>query len=289
MTIDKKATVVASVVATLLLIIKLTAGIITGSVAILASAIDSLLDIAISLFNYFALKEADKEADERFNYGRGKIEAIAAVIEGVIITISGLYILYISIEKIYLQEQVKLLNDAIIVMIISTIITGFLVLFLNFVAKKSRSMVIKADALHYKVDLYTNGGILLSLVIISFTQWMMIDAIVGILIALYIIYSAYSLIKDGVLILLDVALEPEMVEHIQDVLNSAQPEVASYHWLKTRRASNEIFVSVHLVFNEHISLLKAHQISDKVEQQIKAIDDKYDWNLLIHLDPHDDS
>ena len=150
-------------------------------------------------------------------------------------------------------------------------------------------MVIKADALHYKVDLYTNAGILFSLLIISVTQWMIIDAIVGILIALYIIYSAYSLIKDGVLVLLDVALEPEMVEQIKEVINSAQPEVTGFHWLKTRRASNEIFVSVHLVFNEHISLLKAHQISDKVEARIKAIDNEYKWHLVIHLDPHDDS
>ncbi len=288
MRIEKRAALTASAVAFLLLIIKFSTGIISGSVAILASAIDSLLDLAISIFNYFALSTSDKEADERFNYGRGKIEAIAAVIEGIIITISGVYILYLSADKILNKAEPSYIVESVIVMLVSTLITGSLVLYLMHVAKTSNSIVIKADALHYKTDLFTNGGILISLFVISLTDWFIIDAIVGIVIAIYIIYSAYGLIKEGTLMLLDVALEPEIVAKIVAIIDGQQG-VTSHHWLKTRRSGSDIFISVHLVFNEDISLLKAHQISDKVSAKIKYIDTKSVWHLSIHLDPHDDS
>lgn len=256
--------------------------------AILASAIDSLLDIAISIFNYFALQTADKEADERFNYGRGKIEAIAAVIEGVIITVSGLYILYLSINKLITQEQPGFLIESIGVMAVSTVITFILVLVLNHVAKKSNSLIIKADALHYKTDLLTNGGVLLSLGVIMLTQWFAIDALVGIAIAVYIISSASKLIKEGTLMLLDVALEPEIVEKITQIFTH-QKGLSSYHQLKTRRSGRDIFISVHLVFNDKISLLEAHKISDVVDAKVRKIDTRYNWVLSLHLDPHDDS
>ncbi len=288
MKIEKKATIVASFTAFLLLVIKLIAGIISGSVAILASAIDSLLDMAISMFNYFALQTSDKEADDRFNFGRGKIEAIAAVIEGVIIIISGLYILYLSIDKIMHDAMPQELNLSIYVMLTSTLITFALVNFLLYVAKKSNSIVIKADALHYKADLLTNIGILGSLFIIYLTQWYIIDALVGVVIALYIIYSAYALIKEGVLMLLDVALEPGMVQAIEEAI-MMEKEILSFHDLKTRRSGNDIFVNVHIVFNHEISLLRAHVISDRVDMHIEKINEEYNWNINIHLDPYDDS
>lgn len=288
MRIEKKAALIASAVAFLLLIIKLSTAIISGSVALLASAIDSLLDIAISIFNYFALHTADKEADERFNYGRGKIEAIAAVVEGVLIILSGLYILYLSVDKIIYKAVPQHMDLAIYVMVASTIITLSLVLFLLHIAKKTNSLVIKADALHYKADLLANGGILFSLALIYFTNWYIVDAITGLVIALYIIKSAYSLIKEGTLMLLDVALEPELVEKIEEAIK-VQKGVMSFHWLKTRRSGHDVFVNVHIVFDHEISLMKAHVISDRVDREIQAIDPKFNWIINIHLDPYDDS
>ena len=288
MRIEKKAALIASSVAFILLVIKLITAIISGSVAILASAIDSLLDIAISVFNYFALHTADKQADERFNYGRGKMEAIAAVIEGVLIILSGLYILYLSIDKIVYNAIPEHIELSIYVMIASTVITFALVLFLLNIAKKTNSLVIKADALHYQADLLANGGILFSLALIYFSNWYIVDAITGIIIALYIIKSAYALIKEGTLMLLDVALEPELVEKIEEAISN-QKGVTSFHWLKTRRSGHDIFVNVHIVFNHEISLLKAHVISDRVDRHIEAIDPKFNWNINIHLDPYDDS
>jgi len=288
MRLEKKATLFASIVATLLAIFKLIVGIISGSVAVLASAIDSLLDVSISIFNYFALNTAEKDHDEQFNFGRGKIEAIASVIEGVIITFSGLYILYISIMKIINQDTINYLDKSIMVMIVSIIATGGLVFYLNYVAKKTNSMVIKADSLHYKTDLYSNIAIVVSLVVIHFTGFYLVDAIMGLFISIYIIYSAYELIHDGVLMLLDVALDEEKVEQIKTIIKE-EKGVTSYHDLRTRQSGSDIFVSVHLVFNDKILLVDAHEVSDEVEDKIKKIDTQYTWYFSMHLDPFNDA
>ncbi|ACZ12598.1 cation diffusion facilitator family transporter [Sulfurospirillum deleyianum] len=288
MTLQKKATIVSSATATLLIIIKLFIGLLSGSVAVLASAIDSVLDLIVSAFNYFAIAKAEQPADKTFNYGKGKIEALAAVIEGTIICMSGLFILYTAIKKLFYPEALSHLSSSIWVMLVSFILTTMLVAFLHHVAKKTHSMVIESDALHYKTDVLSNGAILLSLVAIHFTGFEMIDSIMGILISLYIIYSAYELIKDGVYILLDASLEEEIVENIQRLI-LAEKEISDFHDLKTRRSANTYFVDVHLVFSPGISLLRAHHAGDKIEDNIKALAPEIEWVINAHLDPYDDS
>jgi len=139
MTLQKKATIISSATAGILVIIKFTIGVLSGSVAVLASAIDSLLDLVISGFNYFAIKKSEEDADETFNYGKGKIEALAAVIEGTIISVSGVFIFYEAIKKLYTGEATHYLDTSILVMFISLVLTTLLVLFLNHVAKKNKT------------------------------------------------------------------------------------------------------------------------------------------------------
>ena len=288
MTLQKRATIVSSLTAAILIIIKLAIGILSGSVAVLASAIDSILDLIVSAFNYFAINKAEKPADEQFNYGRGKVEALAAVIEGTVITMSGIFIFYEAIKKAYRGEIVSHLTPSVIVMVISLVLTVALVMFLNFVAKKTDNMVIKADALHYKTDIFSNGIILISLVIIQLTDFYLIDSIMGVVISIYIIYSAYEIIKDGVYMLLDAALNEKIVQNIKDIIKS-EKVVNDYHFLKTRKSGNTNFVDVHLVFNTDISLLEAHRAADRVEDKIRELSKNDEWVINTHLDPYDDS
>jgi len=288
MTLQKKATIVSSATAGILIIIKLTIGILSGSVAVLASAIDSVLDLIISAFNYFAINKSEQPADETFNYGKGKIEALAAVIEGTVITMSGLFILYHAIKKAYVGDETLLLGSSILVMTISLVITIALVMFLNYVAKKTNSMVIKSDALHYKTDVLSNAAILISLVLIYTTGLHLIDAIMGVIISIYIIYSAYEIIKEGVYVLLDAALDEEIVNNIKNIIE-AEEQISDYHYLKTRKSANTNFVDVHLVFNDGISLLKAHTLGDKIEDEVAQLNEDEEWVINVHLDPYDDS
>ncbi|MBV5278142.1 MAG: cation transporter [Campylobacteraceae bacterium] len=288
MTLQKKATIISSATATLLIIIKLAIGIMSGSVAVLASAIDSVLDLIVSAFNYFAITKSEQPADKKFNYGKGKIEALAGVIEGTVITVSGLYIFYESVRKAIYQKEIEYLDASIVVMLISLVITIALVTFLNYVAKKTRSMVVKSDALHYKTDVLSNGAILISLVLIQVTNFGLIDSIMGIIISIYIIYSAYQIIKDGVYTLLDVALDDEIVEGIRRIIIE-EKEISDFHYLKTRKSGNTNFVDVHLVFSPGISLLKSHHAGDRIEEKIKELILDEEWVINAHLDPYDDS
>ncbi|MCK4737717.1 MAG: cation transporter [Sulfurimonas sp.] len=288
MRLEKKATLISTSVAALLVLIKMTVGIFSGSIAVLASAIDSLLDLIVSLFNYFALSHAEKDPDDDFNFGRNKIEPLAAVIEGTIISLSALFILYEALSKMIHPREMGFMSESILVMLVSIIITAFLVAFLNHVAKKTNNMVIKADALHYKTDLFSNGAVLLALGLIAFTGEQLIDPILGIGIAIYMIYSAIPIIKEGVLMLLDAALPEEKIEKIKNILDS-EKIVTNYHYLQTRESGSHIFISVHAVFNISISLYDAHTIADRLELKIKELFKDNQVHIIIHMDPYDDS
>jgi len=288
MRLEKKATLVSTSVAGILVLLKMTVGILSGSIALLASAIDSFLDLTVSLFNYFALSRAEKGADKDFNFGHSKIEPLAAVIEGVVISLSALFILYEALAKMANPRDISHMNESIIVMLISIVITAFLVMFLNYVAKKTKNMVIKADALHYKTDLFSNSAVLIALALVSFTGEQLVDPILGIGIAIYMIYSAYPIIKEGILMLLDASLPKEEMDKIEEAIN-AQEVVTDYHHLKARESGSHIFISVHVVFNVSISLYDAHLVSDKIEANLREIFEDKKVHIIIHMDPYDDS
>lgn len=288
MRIEKQATLISSSVALILVAFKLTVGIISGSVAVLASAIDSLLDLVVSLFNYFALHNSDKEPDEKFNFGRRKLEPLAAVIEGTIISLSALFILYEAISRMVQGSVISHLQASLGVMIASLIITAGLVLFLNSVAKRTGNMVIRADALHYKTDLLSNGAVLASLAFIALTDYTFVDPILGIAISIYMLYSAFPLIQEGIMMLLDAALDSESVSRINYLLDN-EDSITSYHDLRTRQSGSDIYISAHIVFNVSTSLFDAHQVGDRIEYALINLFPDNTVHPLIHLDPYDDS
>jgi len=284
---QKRATIVSSSVALFLVILKIVIGLLSGSVAVLASAIDSILDMTVSIFNFFAIKKAEENPSEEYPYGKGKIQAIAGVIEGTIITLSGLYIIYLSIEKLQHTQITTLLIPAMIAMFISIIVSYFLVQYLSEVANQTGNIVIKADALHYKTDLWSNALVLLALGLVSLTGFDSIDAVFGFGIGIYIIYSAYEIIREGIDILLDHALDKERLEGIEEIIE-IHPEVLSYHWLKTRTDGSTNFVEFHIVLRPNILLLEAHGIADEIEDAIKCLDVQKRWVITPHFDPFDD-
>ena len=284
---QKRATVVSSTVATILVFIKLVIGVASGSVAVLASAIDSLLDTLVSVFNFFAIKKAEETPNEMYQYGKGKIQAIAAVIEGTIISMSGLYIIYVGGKKLVEASVTTLLTPSIIAMSISIVITYFLVQYLLKVSKETDNLVIKADALHYKTDLWSNAAVLIALGLVYMTGLDWIDAVFGIGIGVYIIYSAYEIIVEGIEILLDRSLDGKLVAQIGEII-SKHPEVTSYHWLRTRTDGTTNYVEFHMVLRPSMRLLEAHRIADEVEDSIRALEKRKRWVITPHFDPYDD-
>ena len=291
MKLEKRAPVVAMSVAFFLALTKFGVWLISWSVALLSSAMDSLLDTWVSIFNYFAIRFASEEADEEHNYWHWKIEWIAATIEWTIITLSGLYIIYKGINKILNPEPISHMSWTLWVMFISIIATGGLVYYLNYVYKKTNNLVIKWDSIHYKMDLYTNLAVIITLAIIYFLpNFSWIDWVIGLLIWLYIIHEAWELIQDGIDLLLDRALEEndKVKEIIEKYLKTWK--IDSYHCLKTRAWwSKDKFVEFHFVLNPKTTILEAHDLWAEIEEEIKKLDTKSNWHIVWHVDPYDDS
>ena len=286
-----RATLIASGTAFVLIILKLSVALITGSIAILASALDSLLDMAISLFNTYAVSSSQKPEDPSFNYGRGKLEAIAASLEGIILLITCGFILqqaWFSFNRTP-DFSTRDISLNLAVLAISTIITLFLVIYLRNVAVKSNNLVIQADCLHYKTDLYTNIALVVGMLVIAQTGWFWVDSILGVAVAIFLGTEAIKIVRSGFLILMDQALDAEVVEQIQQVIASFSPKVSSLHHFRSRQSGGSYFVEFHLVFNDAILLKTAHDISDDVSKQIRKLDPQKKWNISIHLDPVDDS
>jgi len=166
-------------------------------------------------------------------------------------------------------------------------VTYLLVQYLMKISKETGSIVIKADALHYKTDLWSNAAVLLSLGLVYFTDIHSIDAVFGLGIGVYIIYSAYEIIVEGVEILLDKSLEGEIVAELGAIISN-HPEVTSYHWLKTRTDGSTNFIEFHMVLRPNMLLLEAHRIADEVEDKIMALDTNKKWVITPHFDPYDD-
>lgn len=284
---ENKAVIAAGACAFLLALVKFTAGLFSGSVAVLGSAIDSMLDFIVSLLNLFALRKSRKQADERFNFGYTKLEALAALFECVIIVVAAGYIFYESVKKFSEPNLEINLGLSLGVMVFSVVVTLCLVLFLNQISKKSGNLIIKADALHYKIDLFSNLAVIISLLIIKFSGFVMIDAIFGIVISGYIAQSAINLGKDAFGILLDHAASPEVTDEIIKMIKAKQ-RISDFHYLNTRQSVNTIFLTLHLVFDKDISLYDAHEVADSLEAEIREKFRDYSWQITTHLDPYND-
>lgn len=268
----------------LLALTKFIFGIISWSMVLIASAIDSLLDFIVSIFNLFALKKAEKPADEDHNYGHGKIEALAALFEGLLIGISWGYIIFSSVEKLIFWVQIEYLGYGILAMGISLLVTWIIVFILQETTKSTKSLIVKSDLIHYKMDFLSNAGVILALVVVKFTDLTWIDPLIAIGIAIYILRWCGGIIKDGINLLMDKSLGKD--EEIWELI-LAHPAVSSFHKLKSHQSGGKVFISFHMVFkDENISLKDAHIVSREIEMNLKKHFKRA--SVLIRLDPFDD-
>lgn len=276
--------------AILLFFVKIGVGVFTQSLAILASALDSLLDFLVSVGNYFAAKKSDTAPTQEFRYGFGKIEGVLGLFQGIFIAISGLILGGMGAWKIWNGGEIVHVDAAIWVMIFSTLVTFLLVQFLKKKAQKTKSLILEADAMHYQSDLFSNIAILAGIIIIWSTQKFWIDGLISILIAGLIIKSGVEIFQKSLYLLLDREIDPETRNAIEVVLLNAvkQGRIDSYHYFRTRQSGSKIFVDVHIVLNETILLKLAHDIAEEIEDKIEAIIGE-GGEVLIHLDPVDDS
>ncbi|USO01692.1 MAG: cation transporter [Alphaproteobacteria bacterium] len=258
---------------------------VTGSVSLQATFIDSLLDALTSLANLFAVRMAMRPPDKFHRFGYGKSEAISALGQAFVIFTSGLWLFYETLGKAMNPVAPKETMAGVFVMLLSVLLTGLLLVFQRHVIARTKSMAIRADAAHYRMDLVINVGVIFSLLAAQYEPLVWVDAFTGFVIGLYIVKSCISVGREAINILIDKELDSSVRRKIIQIINQAA-DVRGYHDLRTRNSGNRFFIQCHLELNGTISLLSAHKIS--VDVRTKLREAFPDADVLLHLDPEDD-
>ncbi len=271
--------------AAFLLVMKFFAYGLTGSVSIMASLLDSLLDVVASVINLLAIRIALMPADKEHPFGHGKAEALAGLGQATFIASSAVFLIFQAISRLKHPEQIVALDIGFVVMFISIIVTGFLIAFQRHVIRQTNSIAIRADSMHYMTDLLTNSMIIVALIFVWW-GWGWMDGIMAIVMGIYILYSAWQIIWESIHLLLDRELSEEIQQTIRESV-LADKDVDAIHELKTRESGHTQFIQLHIEMDGNISLFDAHTISDRV---MESLQNKFPAaDILIHQDPYNDA
>ncbi|MGB6872864.1 MAG: cation diffusion facilitator family transporter [Dehalococcoidia bacterium] len=270
-----------------LIIFKVVVGWLTGSISILAQAADSLLDLFAGIITFSAIRIAAKPADAEHPYGHGKVEDIAGVVQGIFIFIAGGLIIYSAIGRIIegSSVEIELAGAGIAVMAVSIVVSIFLSRHLLSVSRTTGSVALEANARNIATDVYSASAVLVGLAIVRFTGLNIIDSVIAIGVAIYILKVALDTIRKPISGLLDEKLPPSQQAVIEGCLKKHSREVSGFHALRTRRAGSQSYIDLHLVMARDISLEQAHQICDRIEVEIQST--LHEVSVTIHAEPCD--
>lgn len=254
---------------------------LSGSVSLLAGLTDSLLDAAASLLNLIAVNYALRPADEDHRYGHGKAEALAGLGQAVFIAISAVLVGIRGFERLQDPQEITATGIGVAVMLLSLAMTALLLVFQRHVVKVTGSTAIRADSLHYASDLLLNASILVALLLAAY-GWTRADALFGIAIALYIFWSALTIVRESAAVLMDKELPLEISERMTQ-LALGIPGVLGAHDVRTRMSGTRWFVQLHLDLPASLTLNEAHDLCEAAEFAIRAEFPRAE--VLVHADP----
>ncbi|HOV89878.1 MAG TPA: cation diffusion facilitator family transporter [Syntrophorhabdaceae bacterium] len=285
MDIKYKASFFAVVMAVVLAICKFIIGSMSGSMAVISSGLDSLLDVFMSGMNLYAIKRASMPADDSHQYGHGKIEDFAAVIESLVIIGVGAIIIYNAVIGFIQEIRVQYTLFDIPVMILSLVVSLVVSFVLKRTSYKTDSLALKADAVHYTSDIYSNLGAILAIILTYYTGYSYFDFAFAIIIGFIIIVSALRVFKDGISGLMDKSITDKKLKEIRDIIETMPFPYAGFHKLRTRTAGSKKYIDFHLLLCRKSNIKDAHEISETLEDEIKRRSPSID--ITIHLEPCD--
>jgi len=266
-----------------LMVMKMVIGVVTLSMAVIASAVDSLMDILVSTVNYISLREASKPADHEHAYGHGKIESLASLFQSLIISGSGLFLIYVSVRRLADHRPLVFIEVGVVVMVISTIVTFFLIRKLQAVSKSTGSPIVGTETLHFKVDLLTNVGIIIALLLVRSTGLIYWDLMIALVIAVYILRESFRIMRNSIDELIDRALPDEIQDDVRRTVLNFDRRVLGMHNFRTRQMGNQKFMEFHVEVPKTLGFQEAHELT---EDLIDAVKQKYPGSdVNVHYDP----
>lgn len=277
------AGIISVLTALLLASIKLYYALLSGSVGILASMLDSTFDMISSAIILVALVTAVKPADHDHRFGHGKAEALAGFLQSALIFCSALYILYAAVRRFLNPAPLESIGESIVVMALATSITLGLVLFQGHVARKTESVAVKADRLHYLTDLL--AGIVVVVSLIAEKYWIPVwpDLFAAVFISAYIIKSSSTIFKESLDILMDRDISERYHALVTEFIADNQGRIVGYHDLRARSAGSINFLEIHLEMRRDLSLVESHSLAEDLIGEFK---NRYrNLDVMVHTDP----
>jgi cation diffusion facilitator family transporter len=270
-----------------LILLKLFAGAITGSVAILTEAVHSSIDLVASIVAFFSVRKADEPADASHRYGHEKIENLAAAIEGILILVGSVAIAFEAIRHLINHGRVQTVGVGIAVIAVSLAANVTVSVRLARAAKRTGSPALAGDAAHLGTDALTSAAVLIGLVLVQLTGAQWIDPVVALAVAVVVVTTGIRLLSQSSRVLVDESLPPSEIEAIRDAIEAFSASgVVGYHELRTRRAGARRYVDLHVQYKRGTSLEDAHRIAHELQD---LIGDRLagSTDVLIHLEPED--
>lgn len=264
---------------------KLAVGILTGSVSILAEALHSGIDLVAAVIAFIAVHVSDRPPDEAHAYGHGKIENISGTVEALLIIVAAIYIAYEAVMRFIHGTELVRLDLGIAVMLVSVIMNWIVSAKLFKVANETDSIALEADGQHLRLDVYTSIGVFAGLLVVYFTNIVLIDRLLAIGVALWIGWIGIQISGKALGPLLDIQLPETEVERIVSLIHS-EPQVIGFHKLRTRKSGAQRHVDVHLIVPKSMSLTEAHDLAERVEDRIR--EEFRDIFVLTHVEPEEE-
>ncbi len=278
-----RAATISIIAAVLLAIIKVVVAFTSGSMAVLASAVDSLLDIVMSGVNLVAIRHAEQPADDCHPFGHGKFETLATLFQALIIMATGGWIVYEAGTRLYSGTQSLKVDQGIGILAFGAIAAWGISSYLKRAAVKTDSTALAADSLHFRMDIFSNLGLLSGMLLIRWFELPWLDPTLSILVAAYILSEAFKLVRHALHDMLDHELPDDIKHQIREIITAQNLPLAGFHNLRTRRAGSRKIMDFHLEVCSNMSVKEAHDIADQLEKGIEL--EILGADVTIHIEP----
>jgi len=266
-----------------LTILKLGAALITHSMAIFASAIDSMMDFFVSTINFFAITKADKPPDRGHPYGHRKVEHIASLFQCFFMSLSVIWIVVESIRRLMAGSFLRSYGLGIGIMLFSIVASIFLVAAIRWVAKRTKSIVLETEELHFSSDILTNLGVMIALVLAKVTDYVFWDLLLSLAIAVYLAIWIVKIAKKAIGVLMDQEPPREIQEDIKNFVLNFHPQITDIHDFRARMAGEHIFSEFHITIKEETNFIRAHNLTESLVGGLRKKFPNLEVN--IHYDP----
>lgn len=285
MTVKERAALLSVASNSLLVVLKIAVGALTGAISVLSEGIHSSMDLIAAAVQYFAIKKGGAPPDKEHRYGHGKYENVSAGTESILIMFAGFMIAVHALESVEHERVPDDVGAGVAIMVVSIIVNFIVSGYMLKVAKDTSSQALKADAIHLRADIWTSAGVLAGLVLIKITGFLWLDAVIALFVAFIIMRAGFFLAKSAFLELTDATLPESDLKIIRELLETI-PEIRGFHAMRTRRSGEKKMIDMHIVFDGAMHLSRVHAICDEIEERLK----KHGFNtldILIHPEPYD--